>query len=798
MNRGGLTGRGGAVATVTRAAVARRKLHTLVLALVTMVAVTSAVVAGSLLVASAAPFDAAFARQHGAHLALRLDTGTVEKDRLAATGQLPGVTATAGPFPATSVTPELGGNQPGPQLYLVGRPDLGGAVDDLTLRSGHWPTAPGQLVVSTDYTGPAFAVGSTLRTTAGTDLTVVGAASSISDSADAWALPATVTGLPGAGRPQEQQLYRFAAAGDQSRIDADRAELTAALPAGAVLGSQSWLDAKLVADENGQAIAPFLLAFGGLGLVMSVIIVASVVSGAVSARLSRIGVLKALGFTPGQVVRAYLLQALLPAGLGALLGVLVGNLLAAPVLGEDQQAGGGASAAVAWWVDVLVGGGALLVVALAALLPALRAGRLSAVAALAVGRSPRSGRGQWAHRVTARLPLPRPVRYGLAGPFARPVRTAALVAAVAFGTVAATFATGLTASANAIGASRDVAAGYAVTVDPVVFPGGRPGPGGAPGADAAMPLPLNAAQDAQVVAAIKAQPGTRTYYAGTGVQAEVSGVSGGVRTNLYSGDSLATGYDMITGHWLTGPGQVVAPQHFLTSTGHHVGDTLTLTAGGQRAQAVIVGESFASGNGGMQLDADLPELLTGPDAPAIWGYQVALKPGVSTAAYLSGLDAALAPLGVSATPREVETPHLVVLVEAMTGLLTVMLLVVAGLGVLNAVLLDTRERVRDLGICKAIGMTPGQVAALVLTSVVGIGLVGGALGVPGGLALHALVMPMVGHGVDSALPSQVTAVYHGLELVLLGAGGVLVALLGAALPAGWAARARTATALRAE
>ena len=38
---------------------------------------------------------------------------------------------------------------------------------------------------------------------------------------------------------------------------------------------------------------------------MSVLIVGNVVAGSVGAALRRIGILKALGFTPGQVVRAY-------------------------------------------------------------------------------------------------------------------------------------------------------------------------------------------------------------------------------------------------------------------------------------------------------------------------------------------------------------------------------------------------------------------------------------------------------------------------------------------------------------
>jgi hypothetical protein len=44
----------------------------------------------------------------------------------------------------------------------------------------------------------------------------------------------------------------------------------------------------------------------------------------------------------------------------------------------------------------------------------------------------------------------------------------------------------------------------------------------------------------------------------------------------------------------------------------------------------------------------------------------------------------------------------------MAALLTLMLVSVAGLGVLNFVVLDTRERVHDLRVCKALGMSPRQ------------------------------------------------------------------------------------------
>ncbi|MDF4251231.1 hypothetical protein [Streptomyces sp. WMMB303] len=54
--------------------------------------------------------------------------------------------------------------------------------------------------------------------------------------------------------------------------------------------------------------------------------------------------------------------------------------------------------------------------------------------------------------------------YGLATPFTHPVRSLAMLLAVAFGTVAATFAVGLTSSLTAVGTSQDPESRAAVTV----------------------------------------------------------------------------------------------------------------------------------------------------------------------------------------------------------------------------------------------------------------------------------------------------------------------------------------------
>jgi len=72
----------------------------------------------------------------------------------------------------------------------------------------------------------------------------------------------------------------------------------------------------------------------------------------------------------------------------------------------------------------------------------------------------------------------------------------------------------------------------------------------------------------------------------------------------------------------------------------------------------------------------------------------------------------------------------------LIGTLTLLLAIVAGLGVLNSIVLSTRERVHDLGVFKAAGMTPRQTIAMVVCWVAGTGLVAGVIAVPAA-ALHA-------------------------------------------------------------
>jgi putative ABC transport system permease protein len=95
-------------------------------------------------------------------------------------------------------------------------------------------------------------------------------------------------------------------------------------------------------------------------------------------------------------------------------------------------------------------------------------------------------------------------------------------------------------------------------------------------------------------------------------------------------------------------------------------------------------------------------------------------------------------------------------------------------------------------------MTPRQTIAMVIASVVVTGLIGGAVGAPTGVLLQRMVVRDMGHTAGFNLPASVMDIYHSTELVLFGVGGLLIAVVGSLLPAGWAARIRTTTALRTE
>ena len=773
----------GAVRTST-GGMLRHKVQALVIGGVLLVSTASATLGLALLSASNAPFQHAFAAQRGADATLTL-TRQPSSAQLKAAQSLRGVTASSGPFGEVTVQTEEGG-QPWGQLTLAGRPAASGSVDDLVLTAGHWVTGPGQIVLSGTPADQGLQTGARLVVTGVPGkpaLTVVGFANSVTDSADGWVAPSEIAALHA---PVSQQLlYRFSQASTYAQVRSDIAEATAALPRGAVAGTTSWFSAQDAATSNGAIMEPFVLAFALIGLVMAVLIVGNVISGAVVASYSRIGVLKSIGLTPGQVVLAYLSRVGFPALVGCVTGVVVGNVLAIPVLNESADAYGVGSQQVPWWASAAAPLGMFALTMLAALGPALRAGRLSATQAIAAGRAPRTGRGYGAHRLAARLRLPRPVGIGLASSWARPARTAVTLAAVAFGATAVIFASGLHYSLSRAAAAQTLSGTVPVQVQEA-GPGTGTGPGGA----------ASAAQDAAASTVLTAQPGTLHEVAVYNNQVKVVGMPGTARAWAFGGDASWTGYGIIAGHWYDAPGEADVNTAFLNASGLTVGDAATVNAGGTVVTVRIAGEVFQPSSQPRIFAS--AQTLPGLSTLANLGqYDVGLRPGTSVNAYISGVNEALGQRSPWAAIPGRGAPFYSIAAD-LIGMLALMVAVAAGLGVLNTVLMSTRERVHDLGVFKALGMRPAQLLTMVVCSIAGPAVLAAVIAAPAAVLLNDATVRAMAGTAHTGIPASFLQVFPPSRLALLSLAALVLAAAGALLPASWAARARPGVALRAE
>jgi putative ABC transport system permease protein len=799
-----------AVFRAARGGLGGRKLQAIIICLVVLAATAASTVALGMLADANSPFDHAFASQNGADVAITVDTSVASAAQITAATKVKGATAVAGPFTSRNVDAQVPVPGVGTiinSMNFVGRSSPGGPVDDLILQQGHWPTSDNQVVISANapsVPGPTIVVGKHV-------MTVVGVADSVTNTADAWVLPAEMNAIAGsAGTRQAQLLYRFSSNATAADITSDLKEVRAALPRGAVLGGPvSYLNVRQSEQSGVAPWVPFIIAFGLIALVVSVLIVVNVVGGAVVAGTTRIGVLKSIGFTPLQVVACYVLLVAVPAVTGAAAGVVCGNLLAAPLYRQNAQAYQVGVLGVPYWVDVVVPLAVIVLTVAAAAGPASRAGVMSAVQAIATGRAPKPKHGFFAQRLLARLTvLPRPATLGFASPAARPGRTFVTVVAVLLGAAAVTFGVGLRTSLNHV--YDDLSDAARLPVQVMMLPSaatGNPAPGS--GGTNAHQGPvissggqaLTVAQQRAITTAIAATAGTRHYLSEADDSLSLPGLgNGGAQVTAYGGgDPSWSGLALISGGWYSQSSsisEIDVNTLFLNDTSTAVGDTYTLVNGTHKVTAKIVGEVFAPGN---EVEIYMsPATLTAVD-PTVTGpgsYDVSLRPGVNANAYASALQSAL---GGSYNVNTFGANGRVLLaVVTLIALLTLLIIVVAGLGVLNTVALQIRERAHDIGIFKALGMTPRQTLTMVICSVGITGLVAGIIAVPVGILLHHNVVPVMAHAANSGLPASLLTVYSAPEIVILALAGLVIAIVGALAPASWAANSRTATALRTE
>ncbi len=760
----------------------RRRLQAAVIFLTVLLSIATGTMALTLMSQTRDPYQTAFEAQKGAHLQVEFNTGTDPK-LLATTPSIIGASAFGGPYPATNLQFKYAGRT----FYMntFGRDNPAGDVEVLNITSGRWARANDEIVLTRSFSElNHVSIGDHITVTSVSQkptLTVVGQVVDIDEgSADlssqhAWVLSPAIPLLTTPDSSFYLMDYRFPGDPTSAQLAGYVDALKAALPPGTITASVNYLLIRSIFNITNQILTGVLGAFSVFALAATVAVVAILVTGIVISAYREIGIMKAVGFTPAEVVGVFALQILIPAVAACLVGIPAGTLLSQPLLANSSHALGLAYVPTfSIGLDLLVLGGGLAVVTVAAVLPALRAGLLKPIVAIANATAPRGVSGRSLRRLGARLGLPRAIVLGIGDAFARPFRAILTVATVLIGVATVVVAIGLPRSFLLINNSETGAGHYQVVV----------------GRSAAYP-------DADVMRILNAQPETASVV-GIGYQnVVVPGIPDPVNTRAFRGDSSRVGFMLIAGRWFSAPGEVLAPRGFLQDAHLKIGDSFTGVANGQALQLRVVGETYDINNLGHSLFMDLATMASVKPAVEPFTYDITLAPGSDVGTYVRRVSSAEPDL-IDVRPADTSVIAPVKIIDTVLLVIAAVLALIAIGGIFNTLLLNTREKVQDTATLKAVGMSPRQVMVMVAASAALLALVGGLMAMPVGLYAHHVLNDAISSSAGNATPPGAYGVFNPLELVLIPMLGVAVAMAAALIPGRWAARTNVVEVLHSE
>jgi putative ABC transport system permease protein len=437
----------------------RRRLQAAVVFVTALLAVGTGTLALTLIAQTTDPFQVAFQAQKGAHLRVGFD-GHVDPGVLAGTPALIGASAYAGPYLATDMQFQSGAHKYG--VTAIARDNPAGEVGQLRITGGRWPSSSTEIVLTRSFADlNHISIGDRLKVLSVPQepvLTVVAEVVDIDElRADvggvqhAWVLPAAIAPLTAKDSSFYVMDYRFASDPSSAQLQAHIDTLRASLPPGSITSTMNYIFVGTVFHISTQILTGVLVAFSIFALAATAAIVANLVTGIVISAYREIGIMKAVGFTPLQVVGVFVLQILAPAAAACIIGIPAATVLSQPLLASNSQALGLAyQASFSPVLDLAALAGALLIVAIAALLPAFRAGLLKPAAVIANAAAPRGYSGRWLRRLASLARLPRPVVLGLGDSAARPVRAILTLLAIVLGVATVIVALGETRTFNEI------------------------------------------------------------------------------------------------------------------------------------------------------------------------------------------------------------------------------------------------------------------------------------------------------------------------------------------------------------
>jgi putative ABC transport system permease protein len=613
-----------------------------------------------------------------------------------------------------------------------------------------------------------------------------------------------------------------------SRVDiivgegATPAEVTSALEVALttepyVLSSPTDLAASLRSSTADFRATTALIA--AIALFVGAFLIFNTLSMTVTERIRELGLLRAAGATRGQLARFVLVQATALGVAGSLLGLAAGVGLASVMAGYVRSVG-----SIPFDAPDLGAGSLLIAVAIgldvtlaASIEPARRAGSIPPVEALKARLDPESAR-----RARLRWLIAVFVAVGFAGLFAWPqggvgsglirsfvvyllLLVVVLVSPYMLGGIArvaglpfsavfrleerlarAALARDRSRTALTVGA---LTAGLAM----IVAIGGVSGHSRAaasawlaevvPG-DELLTSIRPVALDEPVVEDLAALDGV----ARVSPIATFDVASRGVRTDaaaVVGADLLADGrLKFVAGDRdaalkaLDAGGSVIVPLALAARDDLAIGSEIVLALGGGRAlplRVVGIAERTLPGRGGESIlvgwnDATTSLGVAGADALAV-RFEPGREADARAAVDETATQSALEPTPLSRVAGAVDVA--LVQVFGLFDALAIIAVIVAALGIVNTLSMNVLERVRELGVLRAAGMTRNQVRRTVVVEAGILGISGSFLGILTGLAAGAVMIVLaggpVGLGLDLPWQSIGLAALLGVGLSMLAA-----------------------------
>lgn len=694
-----------------------RRLRAMLLLLGVVVLSSTAIVAGlSTQQQAGSRWDQAFTEAHGAHVTIS-SNDPASLERVAGD---PRVEARSAPYRVASDVDVTRGTDLRSETLVVGmdaadRPTIAVPL----LREGRWATGRDEAVVDRAFAlDEGVALGDRVQLSLGErtiSVRVVGQALNLRDTfypdgdATVWLPRSGFSALVPADQGGLAVFLRLRAPEEAESFVAD---------VSGQVGTMDWLDTRTDVLRGNAVFGTFLRVLGAFLMVAAAIVVAGAVATRVLSRRRDIGLLKAIGVTPGQVTGAVVLAHVLVAANGVLVGWVAGGLLTAKLqlqVAEVLGSAGPAFEASALLVAMAV---VQVLVVLSTALPAWRAGRMPTTEALAPFATGRAHRSRLA-AAGERLGLGPVAVTGLRDAFARPARGAMTALALAVAVVAVV-----------------VTAGFDRTIDGVfddTAVAGEP-----------QELEVVAAGGTTSVArALDSTPGITSWWTETDSNAVLDDEQ--LLAVALGGEVARAGFVVREGRMLRGAGEAVTGYGFLRRFGAEIGDTVEIELRGAPVTLRLVGwysEAEDAGEMMMLSLADLESVEPGvrPDLYAANVARDADPAAVATAlGGTLGTRARVDVVGPTDADRAALDPF-----RFSVWLISALVVLVALANLAATLALGVRERAHDLAVLRAVGFAPAQAMAVVATGGLVLALVATSVGLPLGWFLSAAANDGVG------------------------------------------------------